>query len=1633
MVDDTIANNDSVDALRPAPDFSPLALEHLHASCLAVRALIKQAVTSEAVSDLVALNTALADIHHTLLLLERHGAALVSAELRRLVDAMVNNKVSDAEACAHTLVLAGEQLTDYVAHLRRPGAVDSALPLLPVINNCRACRQEPLLSEMLVVASGITLPDASGYPMPGDVDIGTFVERVRESRQTMMLGLIGWFRDDGQLQDSLAQLAQLFAKLAEACDAPTRLQPLVTLFESAEFICQSVSNNALDNSAALQRLFAQLERLLDDFSKIDSKQNAVLDHPVPDTLFLNLLYYVALSTQSTPKAVALRRRFRLDRFMPRTISGERALPSFDGVGDRLADSIRDSIDLEIEAARQWLDDVPDELDTPEKSAAKAVLKRMHQLEPAILLLGATESLRHLRFINSALLSSASPSQGQPAVSKEQVAESLIRLERALDTELNAHRSGPVMATRNRHDNVLQACLQEAQQRLLRVEQDLLGLFPTSENPQASATSSNVTQVLVQLQTVDSALQILPLPEVSPLLSGVQQFITDHYGSDHCRKPVHNNTRRHLATVMVSLGYYLNSVMQPNDAAGQLLLDAEMALIKLEQADESEFDNTDSDRTVETSNMFDLTTRLNMSPYLTDNDHDATRVDQVASDQTEFLIERIVQQLPLIHLSLGKLESHEEEATVQAAGQLSDVYGQLHSIASRCHAHDISRIAQANMQLPAIFERGSLGIGADAIQAMRESAAVLPQLANQLQSNADKVLGLDELFADFDRLSSASIAVSDELLQAQQSDPDLRDDVDFYSDDDTPIMTLDNTLEQVFVRECEQHIETLKRGVDLAINSGQPLPDKDMLRALHTLAGSAQTVGASSIFSIAQPLQKSVLHKQHTNDVFNEQDTLFIRGLVDELQTRLSHWQDNDHNFSEHDVANSEAITEGLNRLAAGNKPLTAVSKQSDSIEAVFKDESRSLLEAMRDDAQGLMHADEPDLVAERILGRLHTLKGSARMAGQQSLADRAHELEEDIQQSDSIELESKVQFGLADLQKLMLLSAEQPEEDVADGTVVVEQLSEGAPQRDVIAELDVSKGSTDSADLISDSQSSMGLSESAFEQMLSLSTAAAVSQARLGECLLRLRDTYKDLESTSTRLQSLQSERLEPDSAAVKEMFADLHNAKAAMADALLDAETEQQQGSRADSALQQSLIRVQLVSMRDCAVRMGHAVSDAAFETDKQASFEIVGGEVAIERSLYRQLLSPLEHLVRNAVVHGIESPAARLAVGKPAQGAVTLHVQIDGTDLLLSVSDNGGGIDSEKVSENLVGQAESYTESNDGMLHVLCQSGFSTLAQADQLAGRGLGLSAVKSFIEEHHGLLHMRNDKGQGAVFTLRVPQKIRVHQVVLVQSHQALYAIPVSFVQFVVEDMRFNAAREYTHDGEVYKPLILGELLGHLSVKAKSSVHSVLVEVGRQRFALCVEHVLGFREIIAQPIGDQLTALGRYTGGSVLADGRAALIPDLNRLLLGQQSGNALHADQFTQVTRARAPSALVVDDSITLRVAAEQMMIELGYVPTLARDGSEALALIENQLPDVLLVDIDMPRLNGFDFLRHVQLQYPDHQSAIIMISTRDAAKDREEATSLGAGAYLVKPYTQQALLSALEKIGAQASPADPSQ
>jgi chemosensory pili system protein ChpA (sensor histidine kinase/response regulator) len=485
------------------------------------------------------------------------------------------------------------------------------------------------------------------------------------------------------------------------------------------------------------------------------------------------------------------------------------------------------------------------------------------------------------------------------------------------------------------------------------------------------------------------------------------------------------------------------------------------------------------------------------------------------------------------------------------------------------------------------------------------------------------------------------------------------------------------------------------------------------------------------------------------------------------------------------------------------------------------------------------------------------------------------------------------------------------------------------------------------------------------------------------------------------------------------------------------------QQG-RINTSVQQGLMGTLMVPFSRQVARLQRVVRQTAADEGKVADVVFEGVESELDRNVLERMTAPLEHLLRNAVVHGIEPVEARLVAGKPAAGTVRVRLQREGTQLAMEISDDGRGLDylairAKAIERGLLRAEASLTD--DELARFIFEPGFSTAGALTQSAGRGVGMDVVASEVKQLGGAVELRSSVGQGTRFTVRLPLSLALSQALMVQVGDETYALPLVAVEGTGRVPR-EAAQQAAGGGEAsvdyadhsFRVRHLAGLIG-LPVNVPEDVRhlpAVLVRLGEgvaggeRRAALVVDKLIGNREVVSKAVGPQLSSISGVAGATILPGGEVVLILDPAALVLDHARQRLLAEAEARQRPVHLAPEpadggrlVMVVDDSVTMRRVAERLLLRQGYRVITAKDGLDAMALLQNEFPAAILLDIEMPRADGFEVAGFVRNSERLADTPIIMITSRSGDKHRNRAMALGVNRYLIKPYQEDELLHEL--------------
>ena len=490
---------------------------------------------------------------------------------------------------------------------------------------------------------------------------------------------------------------------------------------------------------------------------------------------------------------------------------------------------------------------------------------------------------------------------------------------------------------------------------------------------------------------------------------------------------------------------------------------------------------------------------------------------------------------------------------------------------------------------------------------------------------------------------------------------------------------------------------------------------------------------------------------------------------------------------------------------------------------------------------------------------------------------------------------------------------------------------------------------------------------------------------------------------------------------------------------------------ARLTRELQDDLLRTRMVEFDGLSDRLYRVVRQAAKETGKQVRLDIVGGSIEVDRGVLDRMTGAFEHLLRNSVTHGIEAPEARTAAGKEPAGTIVVSLSQEGNEVGVEFRDDGAGIDLARVRDKGVamGLLEAGQTYGDAELaNLIFTPGFSTAEKVTELAGRGIGMDVVRAEVNAMGGRIETATARGQGTSFKLVLPLTTAVTQVVMVRMGDTTVAVPSTLVEIVRRTKADEVDRAYQSGqftaGDRALPFFwLGALL-HGSPRSTEAGQRtgqvVIIRSAQQRIAVHVDEVLGNQEVVVKNLGPQLSRMPGLAGMTLLASGAVALIynPVALATLYGAQARAAMVASPQVPVgeaakpameaepARPQAPLVMVVDDSLTVRRVTQRLLAREGYRVVLAKDGLDALERLAEEKPAIVLSDIEMPRMDGFDLVRNIRSDERLRELPVIMITSRIAQKHRDYAAQLGVDHYLGKPYSEEDLLALVSRYTAEA-------
>ncbi len=914
------------------------------------------------------------------------------------------------------------------------------------------------------------------------------------------------------------------------------------------------------------------------------------------------------------------------------------------------------------------------------------------------------------------------------------------------------------------------------------------------------------------------------------------------------------------------------------------------------------------------------------------------------------------------------------------------------------------------------------------------------------------------------------------------------------------------LLDIFLREAEQHHATLRREfVRLQTNIGEPVA-YDFMRAAHTLAGIAGTTGFTAIADLAHALETWLTQLQESvaplptdskltdetitalgemlNSIRAQQSPVPGNELIVALEALQAATLENEAQLSggevvgndlaiTPDVEDDAALVESihiaepaadiphLNTLLATADEQQArrniVDDLDDQLLPIFLEEAAELMPKIGSESRNWRASPTQSDAPASLQRLLHTLKGSARMAGAMRLGELTHVMETQVVnalESGSLDTAYFDEFEIEldrlndALNQLLHPEASTPiieedsQTDLQAAPHVLPVHTPAAPLIEPETSASMLRVRSEMVDRLVNEAGEISITRSRLESSVS---GIKQNAAELAENIGRLRGQLRELEiQAESQMQSTLTHmhmddhqfdplefdrftRLQELTRMIAESINDVGTVQQNITVGLNETEAALTQQGRMTRDLQQALMHIRIVPLSSIADRLHRTVRRAAKDLGKKASLQIIGEQVEIDRSVLEKMVAPFEHLLRNAVAHGLELPADRVASGKSEYGEVVLHARQEGNEVMLSLRDDGRGLDLEAIRARAIAngllQPEIHVAPNQ-LMQFIFAPGFSTAESITELSGRGIGMDVVKSEITSLGGRIEVESAPGKGAQFMIYLPLTLAVTQTVLIKAGEHLYALPSTMVEQVQEyksealvDLLATGAISWQghHYNLFYLPHLLGQMeQAHLPQRYNAII---LLRSATQRCAILVDELIGNREVVVKNIGPQLARVSGIAGATVLGNGQVVLILNPVQLALRQGEHTETATAPIVEMDAVRSKVVMVVDDSLTVRKITGRLLAREGYEVITAKDGLDALQMLQDVIPDVMLLDIEMPRMDGFELTKTMRADAQLAGVPIIMITSRTADKHRDHAMSLGVNAYLGKPFQEEELLA----------------
>ena len=929
----------------------------------------------------------------------------------------------------------------------------------------------------------------------------------------------------------------------------------------------------------------------------------------------------------------------------------------------------------------------------------------------------------------------------------------------------------------------------------------------------------------------------------------------------------------------------------------------------------------------------------------------------------------------------------------------------------------------------------------------------------------------------------------------ESDDSCDNHADIFAGLAVEVAAADEETLEIFIEEATELTEELEEAANSWIDDHSKVDSAASLkRVLHTLKGGARLTEIKILGDLTHDYE-SMIEKHEFSSDFSA-----------EFFTQLADYQAKVNKAIEILVAGAPkaapqpAMTLTQSAIITAPEPVdlstieTSLNIHVEDLDSellsLFVDESTEHLESIEAATALLLSGGNQKYALDELKRVLHTLKGGARLAGVTDIGDVSHDFETYIINAEREGLANSPDFideiqGYQDnlgnltqeVQRLADLTSKASRQELIQSNVV--PIRAGIEAQEVNqAAIDATRSFIESLnkDKSRGNKEAIKLLPEQLQGMINLAGENLISRSRIEEVMSEMGFSLDEMDSTVDRLhgqlrrmeietEAQMTSRYEQMEVAGQESFdplemdryssmqqlsklliesaSDLEDLSDTINNKMRDMETILLQMGRINNGLQESLMRAQMVPFSKMVPRLHRIIRQISGELGKKIDFSVENAEGELDRTILDKMITPLEHMLRNAVDHGIEMPADRIKAGKPELGNIVLSVSREGGEVVLTLQDNGAGVNIDAVRKKAIERGlmkEDSDLSENEIAQFIMHAGFSTAEKVTQISGRGVGMDVVHSEIKQMGGVVEIESHQGLGTKFIVRLPFTVSVNRALMVTMGGSTYAIPLNTIDGIVRVSPYELEAYYQPDaplfeyaGQNYKLKYMGSLLQRgksANLEGKTTpLPVILIRSSDYSVAVQVDQLLGSQEVVVKSLGPQFSMVEGVSGATVMGNGDVVVILDMLALIREEGQRNT---DEFSDLVgigeqeheKERPLKVMVTDDSVTVRKVTSRFLERQGFEVVLAKDGQDAVTQLSEmaELPDLMLLDIEMPRMDGFEVLSRVRHNAKLQHIHIVMITSRTGEKHRDRALSLGASRYLGKPFQENELLQVIGEL-----------